>query len=351
MNEVWSATKLIFFDSVRNRIELFFTILFPIVFLIIFGFIFSGSSQDGKYRVGLVPSVEGLQQAIENSGPWKVQRYARVEELERDISDGKISLGVVFEEGKLSILYAEGDIELTQRARMLALSLEPTLESLISDVPVYLKVEQVAQSPRQVETSTFDHVLTGVIAISLLSNGMFSMVTIFSRYRKQGALKRILVTGVKLSNLLIGVCIVRLLLSFLSLLLTIVVSRSLFNAHLAFDWLKLFPTLIFSTFGMMAVGLLLALIFKQPNAASNAASLLNTFMMFFSGVYFPLSWMPPYFRWIGYALPVKYVADLVRASAGLYRMNLAVFWLINTIMFLAGLTLLWISGRLLLKGE
>ncbi|WP_041076220.1 ABC transporter permease [Thermotoga caldifontis] len=350
MNEIVGMTKLIFLDSIRNRVEFFFTVMFPIVFLIIFGFVFAGSSESGKYTVGLVSDLEQIERVIESSGPWKVQRYASVEQLEQDIRDGKISVGVVLKDTQ-SILYAEGDIELSQRAKMLAVSLKPAIESVINDVPAYLEVERIAQSPLQKEVASLEHILTGVMAISILSNGMFSMVTIFSRYRKQGALKRLIATGVKLRSFLIAVSIVRLSLSFLSLAFIILLSRVMFNAQLAFNWFMLVPTLIFSTFGMMAVGLLIALVFKQPNAASNVASLLNTFMMFFSGVYFPLSWMPSYFRWIGYVLPVKYVADLVRASAKLQLMSPSLFWSVNFVMLLAGLCLLWLSGKLFLRAE
>lgn len=350
MNEIAGMTKLIFLDSIRNRVEFFFTVMFPIVFLIIFGFVFGGSSESGKYTVGLVSDLEQIEQVIESSGPWKVQRYESIEQLEQDIRDGRVSVGVVLKDTQ-SILYAEGDIELSQRAKMLAVSLKPAIESAINNVPAYLNVERIAQSPRQREVASFEHILTGVMAISILSNGMFSMVTIFSRYRKQGALKRLIATGVKLRSFLIAVSVVRLSLSFLSLAFIILLSRLMFNAQLAFNWSMLVLSLIFSTFGMMAVGLLIALVFKQPNAASNVASILNTFMMFFSGVYFPLSWMPPYFRWIGYILPVKYVADLVRASAKLQLMSPSLFWSVNFVMLLAGLILLWLSGKLFLRAE
>jgi len=350
MSEFFSLVKLLFLDSARNRLEMFFSILFPVVFLIIFGFVF-GSTSESARTVGIAQLNEDVLKELEGVGKWRFKFFSDREALVSAIQKGELSIGLSMNGSNVELFYSERNTNVLGEVKMLQIVVKNLLEKKLNNARSYFTVSRMEHSPSGKKITTFEYILTGVIAISVLSNGMFSMITVFGNYRKRGALRRIILTPVKPVKIVSAVAFVRVLMSFLSLFMTLFLARLFFNAGIPFNWFKLILTLVFSTLGMMALGLLLTAIFKQPQTASNVASLLNTIMMFFAGVYFPVHWMPSYVRWLAYVLPVKYVADLVRASAGFQLMNSHIFWGINVLFLICGLTMLTVAANLFLKSE
>ncbi|MBC7123970.1 MAG: ABC transporter permease, partial [Pseudothermotoga sp.] len=311
MSELLTLVKLLFLDSARNKLETFFSILFPVVFLIIFGFVF-GSTGESARTVGIVGADVQVVKELESVGKWRFQLFPDCEELMAAVQNGKLSIGLSMNGSSVELFYNERNTNVLGEVKMLQIVVKNLLEEKLNNARSYFTVSKMEHTPTGKEISTFEHILTGVIAISVLSNGMFSMITVFGNYRKKGALRRIILTPVKPVKIVSAVAFVRILMSFLSLFITLFLARLFFSASIPFNWFRLISTLVFSTLGMMALGLFLTAIFKQPQTASSVASLLNTIMMFFAGVYFPVHWMPSYVRWLAYVLPVKYVADLVR---------------------------------------
>jgi len=350
MSELLTLVKLLFLDSARNRLEMFFSILFPVVFLIIFGFVF-GSTSESARTVGIVQLNEDVLKELEGVRKWRFKFFSDREALVSAIQKGELSIGLSMNGSNVELFYSERNTNVVGEVKMLQIVVKNLLEKKLNNARSYFTVSRMEHSPSGKEITTFEYILTGVIAISVLSNGMFSMITVFGNYRKRGALRRIILTPVKPVKIVSVVAFVRVLMSFLSLFMTLFLARLFFNAGIPFNWFKLILTLVFSTLGMMALGLLLTAIFKQPQTASNVASLLNTIMMFFAGVYFPVHWMPSYVRWLAYVLPVKYVADLVRVSAGFQLMNSHTFWGINVLFLICGLTMLTVAANLFLKSE
>ena len=350
MSEFFSLVKLLFLDSARNRLEMFFSILFPVVFLIIFGFVF-GSTSESARTVGVALLDEDVVKELEGVGKWRFKFFSDREALVSAIQKGELSIGLSMNASDMELLYNERNTNVLGEVKMLQIVVKNLLEKKLNNARSYFTILRMEHSPSGKQITTFEYILTGVIAISVLSNGMFSMITVFGSYRKKGVLRRMILTPVKPLKIVSAVALVRILMSFASLTMTLILARLFFNANIPFDWFRLVSTLVFSTLGMMALGLLLAAIFKQPQAASNVASLLNTIMVFFAGVYFPVQWMPSYVRWLAYVLPVKYVADLVRASAGYILLDGRIFWGINVFFLVLGLAMLTVAANLFLKSE
>jgi len=74
-------------------------------------------------------------------------------------------------------------------------------------------------------------------------------------------------------------------------------------------------------------------------------------MLFFSGVYFPITFLPPKLRILSFFMPARYVADAVRYTLGLQSMSILSFWLINTVFLITGSILLWVASEISLKPE
>ncbi|HNU24217.1 MAG TPA: ABC transporter permease, partial [Mesotoga sp.] len=135
-------------------------------------------------------------------------------------------------------------------------------------------------------------------------------------------------------------------------LLTIMIrSRLLFRTTFQTDWLLFLISIISSTLGMMALGLFLTLIFRNPETAETAASILMVIMVFLAGIYFPLSFLPDYLRIVSAFLPVKYVAELIRHSLGIELVSTAYFVTTNVVLSFSGVLLLYFTGKRYLRAS
>lgn len=336
-------------ESVRNFAGLFMSVFFPVMFLVIFGFLFGGES---TYRrtIGVFSDEPRVIAALENTGNWDLKVYSDGESLIKDVEDGKLPMGLIVRGSKIVLHYRDTP-SLMGEVKMLQLSVKSIVEKALNNTRQFVKIETLHVHQTGKEFSEFDYMITGVIALSLFSNGMFSMINVFGSYRKKGVLKRISLTGASPISLVLSVSIIRLILSFVSLFVVLILCRILFNSVVTFNWIFLVPTVVFVTLGMMAVGILIVSIFKNPNAALNVASVLNTVMVFFSGVYFPISFIPSYLRWIAHVLPVKYAADLVRFSADAQALSFSYFAMTNAVFLVVGIVALWFSMKFFMKPE
>ncbi len=346
----FSFAKAYLQESFRSKVELFFTVFFPLIFLILFGYIFYGNSGSPKTVIALFTedkSVVDLLKKVEN---WDLLSLDSEQQLIQGIKDGKFSFAIYIKDNEVRIYYKD-DPSLTGELKTIEGTVKAILEKERNKLRTFLSFDLFEIQRGKEQLSEFDYMLTGVLSLSFLSNGMFSMITVFGRYRKTGVLRRVFLTGITKISLILQVALIRLLFSFVSLILTLLVSRLLFKSALKFNWVTLIPVIVLVTFGMMAVGLLLVVLFKNPNAASNAASILNTIMVFFAGIYFPISFLPRGLQYVSNILPVKYAAEVVRFTTGAQQMSLAYFVTINMTFALSGFIMLWLSAKLFLSAE
>lgn len=345
-----SFLKAYILESLRNSVELFFSVLFPIVFLVIFGFMFSDTSPSNK-TLGVFFDREIYYSELEKLGNWKLKSYSDTEQLLTDIKNGKIPLGVVVKDENVILYYSRSEVSILGDMKILQSSLVPIVEKALNSAKQYLAVNVSQISQTGIDVSEFDYMMMGVIALSLFSNGMFSMVTVFGRYKKQNVLKRLMTTGADPMNILVSISFVRLVMSFISLAMILFISKLIFRSNIQFNWFFLVPSIVFVTLGMMAIGILIVVLLKNPNAASNAASVMNVIMVFFSGIYFPVRFMPPYIRWIAHISPVKYAADLLRFAANAQQMSFAFYLIVNSVFFACGIIGLIFSSKMFMKPE
>jgi len=339
-------------EAFRNKLEVFFTLFFPMIFLLLFGFFFGGSSDYQKTSVGLYQTgTYDISPVIEDTGAWSLSLFDDETSLEEKIKSGDILLGVTFDGEKISYLYREGDVGQLSTIEMARASISAAVEKKINNVKSLIVVENIPETAGRVRATDADYTMSGVVAISLLSAGMFSVISVFGRYRKRGVLDRFKITPLKPMTFILGSTLTRFLVSLVSILLIMIVSRLLFRTTFQTDWLLFLISIISSTLGMMALGLFLTLIFRNPETAETAASILMVIMVFLAGIYFPLSFLPDYLRIVSAFLPVKYVAELMRHSLGIELVSTAYFVTTNVVLSFSGVLLLYFTGKRYLRAS
>ncbi|MDK2954352.1 MAG: type transport system permease protein [Kosmotoga sp.] len=317
-------------ESLRNRMEVFFNILFPLILLILFGTFF-GTPEVNRLRVGIY---------IEQSGGLSIDNFAEFgfeaeffdsrTNLLESMDARRLDLAIEVKNDEIIFSYLEGNISKTSQIKMLEHAIKAVLEKKVNGVEDVISLNKIPVSVGRVKSDHLNYLMAGIIAISLLSSGMFSVINLFGRYQEQGVLKRIVVAPINPFNFVIGSTLTRFLISFLSVLIIMFSNNLIFHSQFDVYWPAFIVTVISSTLGMMALGVLLVIIFKSSGAAESAGVLM-VFMVFLAGVYFPVSFLPKYF--------------LMRFVVGVESMSMSWFIVTNLVLAGAGIVLLYLAGK------
>lgn len=340
-------------EALRNKIEIFFTLFFPLIFLILFGFLFiSQEDEFNKPELGLYQNGGiDIKTTIEEIDAWDIKVYDSQEELAEAVKNGEVSIGVTFDGKNLQYSYREGDLGQKSTITMAQSSITTAIEKKINEVKTVIVIERVPETAGKITATSADYTMAGVITISLLSAGMFSVISVFGRYRKRGVLKRFKITPIKPLTFVMGSTLTRFMVSFSSIFVILIVSKLLLKTSFQINWPLFLISVVSSTLGMMALGLFLTLIFKNPETAEMAATILMIMMIFLAGIYFPSAFLPPFLRVVAAFSPARYVVELLRHSLGIEFMSTTNFIVTNFVLALSGVALLYLTGKRYLKAD
>jgi ABC-2 type transport system permease protein len=310
----------------RDKVAIFFTFLFPIVFLLIFGSIFGGG--DGpNFNVVLINNATSdfSKQFVEDAKAGSLFTFEEsvpFDQAEDSLGRGEIDAIMILPEDFGAIgdnNYPEGTLELfyDQGDEQLALTLQAVIQSTFDAInqelaPAAKPFTLNAQPLQTADLSRFDYTLAGLIGFSLLSLGIFSMSEGFTGDKKAGALRRMQVSPIKVWQLVTATAINRVLVGIISVALMFIVALVVFDFNMRGDYLSLLLFTIISTVCLFGFGMAIAGWAKDSNQAAPLSNLVSFPMMFLSGVFFPVFLMPELLQKITFFIPLTPVVDGLR---------------------------------------
>lgn len=322
-------------ESWRDKIAVFFSIAFPVMFLLIFGFLFGGSGSTVKTAVV--------------TSDYDLTDFGDVYSSLEEVKDYYHEVAVV-EKDRIVFIRNTTDEYYQSLLDSWEISLKNKVTRLLNGLnPVIAVKKETLKTTR--ELTSFDYTLTGVIAVSLLSIGLFGTVDVFSRYRERGFLKRLKATPVGNFSFVFGLISARMFYGILSTTLIMLLGVLIFRASYELNVVLFLISVVSSVLSFIALGALISILFKKSDVATDAAVILFTIMMFLAGVYFPVSFLPDYLRVISYFLPVKYGVELIRYSLGFEIFPFSRYIITAVVMFLSGLLFVFYTASLVLRKE
>jgi ABC-2 type transport system permease protein len=153
-----------------------------------------------------------------------------------------------------------------------------------------------------------DYYVPGFIAAFIMTNGIIGATTTISEYRRNGQVKRLAATPLPKSSWILGNVLQQTLLAFILTAIMIILGWVLFDVTILPDVYTLL--LIFlGAIAFCTVGMVLGGIIKDVEAAAGAGNAIAFPMMFLSGAFWPLEFMPDYLQTIAKFLPLHYFHD------------------------------------------
>jgi ABC-2 type transport system permease protein len=152
-----------------------------------------------------------------------------------------------------------------------------------------------------------------VLAAILMSlSAVLSLVTIISIYREGGILKRLRATPLRPVTILGAQVLVKLIFTALTLALMVVAGRRYYPVPLDFRPLSFTIALLVATVALLSLGFIIASMVPTARFAQPIAGAILYPMLGLSGMFAPVSSLPPAVQPLAHMLPLTHAVSLLR---------------------------------------
>ena len=142
-----------------------------------------------------------------------------------------------------------------------------------------------------------------------------SLVTIISIYREGGILKRLRATPLRPQTILTAHVLVKLALTALTMVLTVLAGKRYFPVHTHFPVFGFTIALLISTWSILSIGFLIASIVPTARFAQPIGAAILYPMIGLCGLFVPVHSMPPALQAVARVLPLTYAVSLLEGIA------------------------------------
>jgi len=310
----------------RNGIGLFFSLIFPVILILIFGAIFSGGFGGGSSSSGTITAyVQNLDHgpvsgpfisALNSTTSLRLIAVDPSQNFSSYLSAHSASDGLIIPSNFSANFAAGKNVNVTIYGNPSSSS-SSIVSGVVGAITNSFNLKRVGGSAvlgmshttvRGSSYSYVDFLIPGLIGYSVLISPMFSLVNISALYKKIKLFRQFSLTPLTKTEWLVSKMFWYIFLGLISFVLMVVVGVYLFGAHVLLSiWLA--PFLILGPMFFAALGMLIGTVAKSVETAAVIGQVITFPMMFLSGTFFPVSFMPTYLQSIAHALPLFYVIE------------------------------------------
>lgn len=320
-----AISKASFRSITRSPSAVVFTLLFPLIFILVFGFLGGNgitlelgihSGSDGKNEV---------YDALKNMAGIKLIEDKSDDALYKELEKGRI-------DAVLNIRMnpdAEGpryflDMQTSEASMDKGSVLQSVMENLVNqlnlkDVKPAAKIAELRPSRvKGRKYSMIDFILPGQLGFSILSTGVFGTAFVFFNLRQTLVIKRFFATPIRKPYILMGEALSRLVFSMLGAIFIIAIGYYAFGFTLVNGFITALTMLSLAAIGLivfMGFGFIISGLAKNESMIPPLANIVTLPQFLLSGTFFPIESFPSWLQPVCKALPLTYLNDALRKVA------------------------------------
>lgn len=300
-----ALSRAMLLGFLRDRVSVFFTFLFPLMFLVVFGLLFRDSATS-TVRVAVVGDGEVL--AALPVEAVRIERYDSVDAALQAVRDGEVPAMIAQQGDQVILRYAASDVAAAATVRGLVAGVVSEVNLAATGQPprIQLAAEQVEDS----SLKAIQYIAPGLLSWSVASSAVFGSALTLVSWRRRQVLRRLRLSPVSPVSVLtsrLGVAFAVALLQ--AALFVLVGITPAFGLQLSGLWWLAVPLLAVGTLAFFAIGMLAGSFAKTEEAASAIANLVVLPMAFLSGAFFPIDSAPAWLKTLSYAFPLRHLND------------------------------------------
>lgn len=320
MNSTLTMARTLLKIFSRDRQAIFFTLFFPITFMVIFGIASNGG--EDPIEVGIVDNAHNafssrFIETLQGSDLFSITIDTE-EALRTQVGDGDLALTLILPStfdgseraADLTMLVdaaqARQTAMLTPLVEQALLNVERELRGIEPMFPLRV-VDVQARSQRYI-----DFLVPGLLALTIMQISVAGSGYNIVEYRRKGILKRLFVTPIKPSHFIGGLVLSRLVITVIQVSVLLIAAVVLLGVPVEGNILELLGLIILGSSIFLSLGFFMGSIAKTQQAIMLLGNLITLPQMFLSGIFFSIDSMPDMLQPIARLLPLSFVATSVR---------------------------------------
>jgi ABC-2 type transport system permease protein len=358
---IWELCQRNLKETYRDPLALGFLLGFPLVFMLLFGAIFSGDNTS-NFPIGVIDedhttlSQAFINEALAKVSVLKVTSYDDVDTASKDLKFGELDAYIAIPKGfgqevsqnwqgektsiTLEMTYDESNLQISEQLISIINTVTRTFARI--EIPVTINA-----NPIHIETEItyVDFIGPGIIIFGLLILIPTSARTVV-RDKEKGFLSRLLTTPTRPVDFILGYSLYMVVITIAQIIIFMVVAWLLGMDIVGNLWLAF---LIFFLTGLCSVGIgmVIASLSKTEQQAEPLCWLISMPLAMLSGCWFSIQMMPSYLRGFANAFPYAHAID---ASRGVLIRGVGLEAIGYDFLFLIGWTVvIFIIGIILFR--
>jgi ABC-2 type transport system permease protein len=296
----------------RDRSQIFFTILLPLMFMVLLASVF-GSGDAAASRIVAVGDVPVLADA--DPDDFDVTAAADLDEALALLRAGDADAAVV-QDGEEVRIYPSAT---NSTSGAIAAG---NLSALVDDVNVEVLSAAAPGEPvltTEVEEADggalrpIQYLAPGILAWGIAISGVFGAAGTIVDWKRDKLLRRLRLTPASVRTFLGAKVSVNLVVAVVQAAIFLAVAAVGFGLELsAWTWFAV-PLVLLGTLTFLAIGVVIGGIAQTSPAAAGLSNLVTMPMAFVSGAFYPLALSPEWVQWISYLSPMRYLNEALQA--------------------------------------
>jgi len=314
----------------REKSALFFTIAFPIILMLLFGFIFQDF--DKAHYVIYVQDMDdtdlshNLTDTMDSVKSLEVKTVPKGADPKKFLKDHDSDFMVIIPQGYQSTIMRRMAFNDTNATVNLTLVYDPSAASaaikvsLVQSTLSYINKgmagtnDTILTSPESMMSQKFSYIeffIPAVIGMTVMTSAVFGTIYDENDYKSKGIIRKLSTTPITRGEWILSTMLYQLMMAALASSLILMIGYFVFGAVL---YMNLFVPviLLLEAFAFSGLGMLVGRVVKEAQSAAAVGNLITFPMMFLSGTFYPVEQMPAFLQTTAKALPLYYVNQGLR---------------------------------------
>ena len=325
---LWPLTVANIKSFYRDRASLFWTFAFPIIFVVLFGSIFSGSG-GASFNLGWVDQdrsaasqqLRGTFAEVSILVLTDAEQVAALELMREGTVDAVVvipaGLGDAMTPGRSGppfqlTLYTDPSRQTASTTVAQVVSqVVGGINLMVAGVPPALGVTTQALQTQNISSAAY--FVPSILAMALMQLGVFAAIPLVAQ-REKGILKRLNATPLSRSTLVASNVLMRLLIAILQTVIIVGIGVVAFGVTIIGNLLVVAGFIVLGAVTFLALGYVIASYARTEESANALTSVVQFPLMFLSGIFFPIDFMPEWLQPVAAIMPLTYLGDALRQT-------------------------------------
>lgn len=332
----------------RNRMSLAALFIMPLIFLVMFGFIFPTGNTQQHMPMGLVNLDQGqgsnefiaqLETINKNSGYMDFQNFSSLDDAKTAINKGKI-YGVFiipprFSDDLTSGKSADFTVYIDNSNPQSSMQIQQVLSSTVSSMNNMKAEANVVELGKAMDqpvnpqamifpyvpniqttipgqTNYFNFLAPGLMIMIVMMSVMTGIPEAISKEKEMGTFDGMLSAPISQISVIIGKTAALCTRGFIQCIIVLAIAMALFGVTIQGSILLAFFMLLLGIFSFIGIGIMAISMSGDQASSTMIVNLLMFPMMFLGGIFYPIQQMPWFMQAISQVIPLTYAADAMR---------------------------------------